>query len=99
MEADVVMSPVRRSLRLAEKCVATEDGGHVNYQVSSLAQLPEELDIGYLSNRALFYLFHLSMNGHTYNTYSLVHSLSTIVDFALSHTFYFSHTLLCSSWT
>ena len=31
------------------------------------------------------------MNGHTYNTYSLVHSLSTIVDFALSHT------LLCCS--
>ena len=37
------------------------------------------------------------MNGHTYNTYSLVHSLSTIVDFALSHTLYLSHTLLCCS--
>ena len=73
MEADVVMSPVRRSLRLVEKCVAPGDGGHGNYQVSSLAQLP---DIRYLP-------FYFSMNGHTYNTYCLIHSLSTIVDFAL----------------
>ena len=55
MEADVVMSPVRRSLRLAEKCVAPGEGGHGNYQVSSLAELPDELDIGYLPNKALFY--------------------------------------------
>ena len=66
---------MRRSLRLAEKRVAPEDGGHGIYPVSSLSELPDELDIGYL----------------IYNTYSLVHSLSTIVHFALSHT------LLCSS--
>ena len=52
MEADVIMSPVRRSLRLAEKCVAPGDGGNVNYQVSSLTELPDELDI---PNKALFY--------------------------------------------
>ena len=40
MEADVVMSPVRRSLRLAEKFVAPGYDSHGNYQVSSLAQLP-----------------------------------------------------------
>ena len=55
MEVDAVMSPVRRSLRLVEKHVAPGDGGHGNYQVSSLAELPDELDIGYLPNKALFY--------------------------------------------
>ena len=52
MEADVVVSPVRRSLRLAEKHVAPGDGGNVNHQVFSLAELPDELDI---PNKALFY--------------------------------------------
>ena len=45
MEADVVVSPVRRSLKLAEKCVAPAGSGHSNYQVSSLAKLPDELEV------------------------------------------------------
>ena len=36
MEADVIMSPVRRSLRLARKCGTGGPGSHGNYQVSSL---------------------------------------------------------------
>ena len=45
------MSPVRRSLRIAEK--GTTDGSHGNYQVESLDELPYELDVRYLPNKAL----------------------------------------------
>ena len=55
MGADVLMSPVRRSLRLTNKSDTPGDSRRGNYQVSSLAELPDELDIGYLPNKALFY--------------------------------------------
>ena len=47
------MSPVRRSLRIAEKGSTTTDGSHDNYQVESLDELPYELDVRYLPNKAL----------------------------------------------
>ena len=57
MEADVIMSPARRSLRLAGKCDSSSgchgNSSHGNYQVSSLKELPDGLDIGYLPNKAL----------------------------------------------
>ena len=54
MEADVIMSPARRSLRLAGKCGTGGPGSHGNYLVSSLNELPEGLDVKYLPNKALF---------------------------------------------
>ena len=54
MEADVIMSPARRSLRLAGKCGTGGPGSHGNYQVSSLNELPEGLEVKYLPNKALF---------------------------------------------
>ena len=42
---DVVMSPARRSLRIAERLGTTSGGSHGNYQVASLEDLPEELDV------------------------------------------------------
>ena len=51
MEADVIMSPVRRSLRLTGK---SDPGSHDDYQVSSLKELPDDLEVGYLPNKALF---------------------------------------------
>ena len=69
MEADVVISPVRRSLRLAEKHVAPGDGGHGNYQVSSLAELPDELDIGYISPKQGSFLLVPYFNEWTHLQY------------------------------
>ena len=53
LDADIIMSPVRRSLRIAEKGSTTTDGSHGNYQVESLDELPYELDFRYLPNKAL----------------------------------------------
>ena len=53
LDADIIMSPVRRSLRIAEKGSTTTDGSHGNYQVESLDELPYELDVRYLPNKAL----------------------------------------------
>ena len=54
MDIHMVMSPARRSIRIAEKFGDTSDGNRGNYQVTSLKDLPEELDFGYLPNKALF---------------------------------------------
>lgn len=53
LEADVIMSPARRSLRLTEKCDTPRICNRGNYQVVSLTDLPVDLDIGYLPNKAL----------------------------------------------
>ena len=54
MEVDLIMSPARRSVRIAEKIGTATDSNRGNYQVASLKDLPDELDVGYLPNKALF---------------------------------------------
>ena len=54
MDVHVVMSPAQRSIRIAVKFGYSSDGNHGNYHVSSFKYLPEELDFGYLPNKALF---------------------------------------------
>ena len=55
MDVYVVLSPAQRSIRFAEKFGDTSNGNHGNYHVISLKDLPEELNFGYLPNKALFY--------------------------------------------
>jgi len=47
------MSPARRSIRIAGRASKTTEGPPGNYEVTSLLDLPEELEVAYCPNKAL----------------------------------------------
>ena len=65
----------RRSLRIAEKGSTTTDGSHGNYQVESLDELPNELDVRYLANlsfpcsKSRLLLLRMRNPGQSFNNY------------------------------
>lgn len=53
LDADVIMSPARRSIRIAGRADQMAERPPGSYEVTSLLDLPEELEVAYCPNKAL----------------------------------------------